>query len=127
MQDFKHFDYVIDFDGMIKAVKAGQSIDVIINGEHYDFIPEKKTEKAGYIMRLIDFMTTVKTENFIIKVDNGCDFEYLDILTYDDTKHGDYIVTGACVENDKLVIDCDMVGLDDDGIKRNFSTWEPIQ
>jgi hypothetical protein len=127
MQDFKIFDYIIDIDGIIKANKDGQSIDIIINGEHYDFIPEKKTEKAGYIMRLIDFMTTVKTENFIIKVDNGCDFEYLDILTYDSKKHGDYIVTGSCADNDKFIIECDMVGLDNDGIKRNFSTWEPIQ
>lgn len=42
MQNFKQFDYVIDFDGMIKAIKAGQQISVIINGEFYDFIPQKK-------------------------------------------------------------------------------------
>ena len=47
MQNSKLFDYIIDIDGIIKANKDGQSIDVIINGEHYDFIPEKKTEKDG--------------------------------------------------------------------------------
>lgn len=41
MQDFKHFDYVIDLDGIIKAIKDGQQINVIINGEYYDFEPEK--------------------------------------------------------------------------------------
>ena len=45
MQDFTHFDYVIDFDGILKAVKAGQNISVIINGEYYDFIPKKDGEK----------------------------------------------------------------------------------
>ena len=47
MQDFKVFDYIIDIDGIIKANKDGQNISVIINGEYYDFIPEKKTEKDG--------------------------------------------------------------------------------
>ena len=44
MQDFKKFDYIIDIDGIIKANKDGQDISVIINGEYYDFIPEKENK-----------------------------------------------------------------------------------
>lgn len=46
MQDFKIFDYIIDIDGIIKANKDGQNIDIIINGEHYDFIPEKENKNS---------------------------------------------------------------------------------
>ena len=50
MQNFKQFDYVIDLDGIIKAVKAGQNINVIINGEFYDFIPQKEESKKNVKM-----------------------------------------------------------------------------
>jgi hypothetical protein len=42
MQDFRQFDYVIDFDGIIKAIQAGQQINVIINGEFYDVVASKE-------------------------------------------------------------------------------------
>jgi hypothetical protein len=45
MQDFKQFDYVIDFDGIIKAIENGQQISVIINGEFYDFESKKDSRK----------------------------------------------------------------------------------
>ena len=44
MQDFKKFDYVIDFDGIIKAIKDGQTISVIINGEFYDLKTDETPE-----------------------------------------------------------------------------------
>ena len=44
MQDFKQFNYIIDIDGLIKANDAGQKIDIIINGEYYDFTNNAKKE-----------------------------------------------------------------------------------
>lgn len=123
MQDFKHFDYIIGFDGIIKAVNDGQSVDVVINGEYYDLNTEKEIEK----MTLKDLLS-VYLGTYTVKVDTGCDYEIItpetDIFK---SEWGDSIVTCFTAnERGGLDIECDMVGTDDDGIKRNLVTWEKI-
>lgn len=77
-------------------------------------------------MTIKDFLKTHK-KDFILKIDNGADYEYINAADYNEKKHGDYIVSGSYTDNNKMIIECDMVGLDDNGIKRNFSTWEIIK
>lgn len=63
-----------------------------------------------------------------ITIDTGCDFERFTIADYETitNNYGDSIITYINKDSDGLVIDCDMVGTDDDGIKRNFVTWETV-
>ena len=61
-----------------------------------------------------------------IKINTGCDYEIFDVSNYDDS-WGDSIVNDFMANDQgEIEIECDMVGFDDDGIKRNFVTGEKL-
>ena len=64
-----------------------------------------------------------------IIIDTGCDFIRFTLKDYEtiSSNYSECVVTYINTDGGDLVIECDMVGTDDDGIKRDFVTWEKIQ
>ena len=81
MQDFRKYSYAATLETIKNAIKAGQPVRIVINGEYYDLKPEPIPEELDTVTA-----AAMWANNYIIEYNKG-DFDPIRLLEQKETRH----------------------------------------